>query len=128
MNAVVLIWLQFTGCLALVGLAGRYLSRSGDVIADKTGLSGGWVGLTLIATVTSLPVMGWHRRFVGTLLVSASPLHTVSAMSAMIMSGVVIVGIVCRSEQRLLRMVSWISLSLFTMYVLNSYALYLYET
>lgn len=55
MNPVVLVWLEFTSCLALVGLAGPQLSRSGDVIADKTGLSGNWIGLILIATVTSLP-------------------------------------------------------------------------
>ena len=48
-------WLQFAGCLALVGVAGPHLSRSGDVIADKTGLSGNWVGLIMMATVTSLP-------------------------------------------------------------------------
>ena len=36
-------------------MAGPHLSRSGDVIADKTGLSGNWVGLIMMATVTSLP-------------------------------------------------------------------------
>ncbi len=55
MTPVLSVWLQFAACLALVGIAGPHLSRSGDVIADKTGLSGNWVGLILIATVTSLP-------------------------------------------------------------------------
>jgi cation:H+ antiporter len=31
------------------------LSIYGDVIADKTGLSKGWIGLVLLATITSLP-------------------------------------------------------------------------
>jgi len=49
------VWLQFAACAALIGLAGPVLSRSGDIIAEKTGLSRGWIGLILLATVTSLP-------------------------------------------------------------------------
>jgi cation:H+ antiporter len=49
------IWFAFGLCLALVGFAGPKLSRSGDIIADKTGLSGNWIGIILLATVTSLP-------------------------------------------------------------------------
>jgi cation:H+ antiporter len=335
-NPVVLVWLQFAVCLALVAAAGPRLSRSGDIIADKTGLSGTWVGLVLVATITSLPelvtgasavtiadapdiavgdvfgscvfnlailivldfiqrgenvyrrvrqghvlsagfgviligfagmnlvlhgqgasfaigriggytpiifalyalgmravfsyerdhreqaveeaaarypdvtlrraiiayagasvmivavgtalpfiatrladVMAWQRSFVGTLLVAAvtslpelvvsvaavrigavdmamanllgsnlfnmlvlgiddllfprgpllyrvSPVHVVSALSAVIMSGIVIAGLVYRPQRRLFRTVGWISLGLFTMYLLNSYVLYLH--
>jgi cation:H+ antiporter len=50
-----LIWLQFIVCAALIGVAGPELSRSGDIIAEKTGLSGSWIGLVMLATVTSLP-------------------------------------------------------------------------
>ena len=49
------LWLEFAACALLVGAAGPVLSRSGDIIADKTGLSGSWIGLILLATVTSLP-------------------------------------------------------------------------
>lgn len=42
-------------CLLAIGFAGTRLSRYGDVIAEKTGLSGSWIGLVLMATVTSLP-------------------------------------------------------------------------
>ncbi|MDX1253474.1 MAG: sodium:calcium antiporter [Gammaproteobacteria bacterium] len=49
------IWLQFAVCVALIGFAGYNLSRYGDVIADKTGLSATWIGMILLATVTSLP-------------------------------------------------------------------------
>lgn len=49
------VWLQFAVCVALIGVAGSSLSRYGDVIAEKTGLSGSWVGVVLLATVTSLP-------------------------------------------------------------------------
>jgi cation:H+ antiporter len=36
-------------------LAGVRLTRYGDAIADKTGLGGTWIGVVLIASVTSLP-------------------------------------------------------------------------
>ena len=55
LSPVVIVWLQFALCAALIGFAGSKLSRYGDVIADKTGLSGTWIGLVLLATVTSLP-------------------------------------------------------------------------
>lgn len=55
MNPVGLIWLQFILCAALIGGAGYQLSRNGDAIAQHTGLSGSWIGLALLATVTSLP-------------------------------------------------------------------------
>ncbi len=55
MPPIVAIWLQFAACLALIGFAGPELSRSSDIIAEKTSLSGSWVGLVLVATVTSLP-------------------------------------------------------------------------
>ena len=39
----------------MIGAAGTRLSRYGDVIADKTGMGATWIGLLLMATVTSLP-------------------------------------------------------------------------
>ncbi|GAN79658.1 sodium:calcium antiporter [Acidocella aminolytica] len=53
--AVLGIWLAFAACLALVGVAGPVLSRNGDVLAVKLNLSGSWVGLILVASITSLP-------------------------------------------------------------------------
>ncbi len=49
------LWLGFLACVAAIGLAGAQLSRYGDILAEKTGLGGSWVGLILLATVTSLP-------------------------------------------------------------------------
>ena len=49
------IWLQLSFCLLIIGFAGYYLSRYGDIIAEKTGMSASWVGLILLATATSLP-------------------------------------------------------------------------
>ena len=49
------VWLKFFICVLLVLFFGARLSRYGDVIAEKTGLSGLWIGLLLLATFTSLP-------------------------------------------------------------------------
>lgn len=48
-------WSEFLLCAVLIAVAGTKLSRYGDIIADKTGLGGAWIGLALMATVTSLP-------------------------------------------------------------------------
>ncbi len=52
-----LVWLvpQFLVCAALIGAAGYVLSRSADALAEVNGWGRGWVGLALLATVTSLP-------------------------------------------------------------------------
>ena len=55
MSAAAWAWMQFAACAALIGTAGFQLSRYGDAIARHTGLSGSWIGLTLVASVTSLP-------------------------------------------------------------------------
>ena len=49
------VWVQFSLCLCLIGIAGVKLTRYGDAIADKTGLGRTWVGVLLLAAVTSLP-------------------------------------------------------------------------
>jgi cation:H+ antiporter len=48
-------WLQFLGCLIVIGFSGSRLSRYGDMLAEKTGLGRTWMGLTGLAMVTSLP-------------------------------------------------------------------------
>ena len=50
-----MVWFEFAICVALITVAGSTLSRYGDAIADKTGLGRTWVGVILLATVTSLP-------------------------------------------------------------------------
>jgi cation:H+ antiporter len=52
---ILLVWFEFAVCTALIGMAGATLSRYADIISDKTGFSRGWIGLVLLATVTSLP-------------------------------------------------------------------------
>jgi len=48
-------WLEFVFCAALIAAAGPVLTQYGDIIARLTGLSRSWIGLILLATATSLP-------------------------------------------------------------------------
>ncbi|MEX1128113.1 MAG: hypothetical protein WD227_14935 [Vicinamibacterales bacterium] len=45
----------FVACGLLILFSGVHLSRYGDAIAEKTGVGGTWMGLLVIASVTSLP-------------------------------------------------------------------------
>jgi cation:H+ antiporter len=62
----------------------------------------------------------------GPLFEHVSPAHAVSAFSAMMMTGVVIVGLFYRPQTRVFKLVGWVSIFLFCIYLLNSYVLYLY--
>ena len=138
--------------------AGTALPFVATQLAEQMGWHRTFVGTLLVAAVTSLPelivtiaacrigaldmavanllgsnlfnilVLGIDDLLFpdGPLLYHASPVHAVSAMSAVIMSGIVIVGLVYRPRARVLRTVGWTSLALFTMYLLNSYFLYLH--
>ena len=50
-----MIWIEFLLCAAAITTAGYFLSKYGDVIAEKTGFGRAWIGAILIAGVTSLP-------------------------------------------------------------------------
>lgn len=50
-----IIWLEFVLVTGLILYSGSRLSRYGDMIAEKTGLSRLWLGMVLMAAVTSLP-------------------------------------------------------------------------
>jgi cation:H+ antiporter len=45
----------FLACAIVIFFAGRRLSHYGDLLAEKTGMGKAWVGLILMASVTSLP-------------------------------------------------------------------------
>ncbi|MFW6389909.1 MAG: sodium:calcium antiporter [Halanaerobiales bacterium] len=49
------LWLEFLSMAILVIISGIYLSKYGDIIADKTGLGQALIGGILIALATSLP-------------------------------------------------------------------------
>jgi cation:H+ antiporter len=49
------VWLQFIVCTALILFSGSKLSFYGDIIAEKTGMGRNFIGVVLMAAVTSLP-------------------------------------------------------------------------
>ena len=63
---------------------------------------------------------------IGKLLASVSPVHAVTAGSAITMTGLAIVGLFFKPGGRVMRTVSWVSLGMVTMYVLNTYGLFLH--
>ena len=50
-----LLWPGFILCTLAIVYSGIRLSKYGDIIAEKTGLGRAWIGLVLMASVTSLP-------------------------------------------------------------------------
>lgn len=50
-----MLWIAFFVCTAVIVFAGTRLAKYGDIIAEKTGLGRSWIGLALMASVTSLP-------------------------------------------------------------------------
>jgi cation:H+ antiporter len=50
-----MLWIAFALCTAVIVYAGSRLAKYGDIIAEKTGLGRAWIGLVLMAAVTSLP-------------------------------------------------------------------------
>jgi cation:H+ antiporter len=50
-----LLWLGFIICASMIVYSGTKLSKYGDIIAEKTGLGRTWIGVVLMASVTSLP-------------------------------------------------------------------------
>lgn len=48
------VWVEFLLCVAVIVFAGTRLTRYGDILAEKTGLGKTWIGVVLLASVTSL--------------------------------------------------------------------------
>ncbi|MCB0327031.1 MAG: hypothetical protein KDD52_05375 [Bdellovibrionales bacterium] len=51
-------WLEFLLCGCAIGFSGYFLSVFGDQLAQKTKMGHSFIGLTLIAAVTSFPELG----------------------------------------------------------------------
>ncbi len=147
-------------CLAAtaIAMAGIALPYSGEIIAQSMGWNQTFVGTLLIAGATSLPelvvtiaavrhgalnmavagLLGSNlfnmmvlalediAYLPGPLLAHISPAHAVSAVSAVIMTGIAIIGLQYRPQSRLFGTMGWASLALFVVYLFNSYSLYLF--
>jgi len=68
----------------------------------------------------------FYRR--GPLLAAADPVHAGTALTALVMSGLVIIGLVMRPQGRVLRVTSWISIALLSTYLVNVALVYLSGT
>ena len=149
---------RFVLAAVIVVVASLWLPVAAEGIAEAMGWRRSFVGTLIMAAATSLPElavtvsairMGAVDMAIGNLLGSnlfnlavlgvgdllwtegpllsgASPVHAYTAMSAVVMTGIVIIGLLDRPNTRVLRAVGWVSLALFTVYLLNGYVLYLF--
>lgn len=148
----------YTLAAGVVVAAGIWLPIVGKALALQNGLAESFVGTLFVAAVTSAPEavvsiaavrlgaldMALGNLFgsnlfniailavddiaytPGPLLSAVDPTHAVSALSAMVMSGIAIIGLFYRARGRVLRTVGWASLFLLAVYLFNGYALYLH--
>jgi cation:H+ antiporter len=150
-------WRRFGFAALVVVAAGSWLPAAADQLAGALGLSRSFVGTVFMALVTTLPEMAvtlgalrlgaldmaignllgsnlfnvlilavddaFYRR--GPLLVDASPAHLGTTVTALVMTGLVIVGLVMRPEGRVLRVTSWVSLGLVAAYAINASLVFL---
>jgi cation:H+ antiporter len=150
--------LGYTLAALVVVAAGVWLPFVGKTLAATMGWGEGFVGTLFVAAVTSLPEaavsiaafrigaldMALGNLFgsnlfnmailaiddlaylPGPLLSNVSPAHAISALSAMMMSGIAIVGLFYRPKKRVFKTVGWASLFLLSLYLFNAYAVYLH--
>jgi cation:H+ antiporter len=150
-------WSRFCLAALVVMGAGAWLPSLADGICQSFGLSRGFVGTVFMALVTTLPEMAVTLSALrlgaldmaignllgsnlfnvtvlavddllytrGPLLADALPAHAGSAATALVMTGLVIVGLVMRPQGRVLRVASWISLGLVAAYGINAALMYL---
>jgi len=52
---MLIVWVKFIICVLAILYAGARITKYADVIAEKAGLTRAWIGLVLLATITSLP-------------------------------------------------------------------------
>ena len=50
-----MVWIKFAFCVLIIFFSGKKVAKYGDIIAEKTGLGGIWIGFVLISVITSLP-------------------------------------------------------------------------
>jgi cation:H+ antiporter len=149
---------RYAAAALVVVAAGVWLPYVGKALALQMGWSQGFVGTLFVAAATSLPevavsvaalrigaldmaignLLGSNLFNIlilafddalytrGPLLSDVSPAHAVSALSAIMMTGVAIVGLLYRPKLRVLNTVGWASILLFVIYLLNAYILYLH--
>jgi len=151
-------WRRFGVAAVVVLAAGTWLPSIADGLAQSMGWSRSFVGTLFMAFATTLPEMAVTLSALrlraldmaignllgsnlfnvtilaiddvfytpGPLLADASPVHAGTAVAAVIMSGLVVIGLVMRPQGRVLRVVSWVSVGLLATYVLNATVVFLH--
>lgn len=150
-------WWRFGLSAVVVLVAGSWLPGLADGLAQALGLSRSFVGTVFMALVTTLPEMAVTLAALrlgaldmalgnllgsnlfnvtimavvdacyvrGPLLADAAPVHAGTAVTALVMTGLVIIGLVMRPKGRTLRVLSWISIGLAATFAVNAALLYL---
>lgn len=150
-------WRRFGMAAVVVVGAGLWLPGVADRVAGELQLSRSFVGTIFMALVTTLPEMAVTLSALrlgaldmaignllgsslfnvmilaiddlfychGPLLAAADPVHAGTAVTAMVMSGLVIIGLLMRPQGRVLRVSSWISVGLVAAYLVNAALVYL---
>lgn len=150
-------WRRFGAAALVVLAAGSWLPEVADGLSQALGLSRSFVGTVFMALVTTLPEMAVTISALrlgaldmaignllgsnlfnvvilavddvaytrGPLLADAAPAHAGTAATALVMTGLVIVGLVMRPQGSVLRVASWVSVGLVAAYVINAALIYL---
>ena len=150
--------LRFALAALVVAAAGVWLPVAGAQLADAMGWNRSFIGTLFIALATSLPELAVtlsalklraldmavgnllgsnlfnaviiavddvaYRQ--GPLLEHVSPLHAVTAMSAVVMTGLAMIGLFYRPAGRVLRAVGWVSIGLVAVYLFNAYVVFIH--
>ncbi|GAB6048924.1 sodium:calcium antiporter [Methyloparacoccus murrellii] len=156
MSLLQAVW-RYLAAATLVVLVGLRLPMTAEHMATAMGWDRTFVGTLFVAMATSLPELAVTLSAIrigaldmamsnlfgsnlfdlfivavddlaytkGPLLAAVSPLHLVSTQSAIMMTGVAVVGLLYRPKSRVLRTVGWVSLLILSLYVLNAAVLYL---
>lgn len=150
-------WGRFGLTAALVLAAGSWLPQVADDLAKALGVSRSFVGTVLMAVLTTLPevavtlgalrigaldmaignllgsnlfniaILAMDDAFYvrGPLLADASAVHASTAATALVMTGLVIIGLVMRPKGRAMRVLGWVSAGLVASYAMNATLVYL---
>jgi cation:H+ antiporter len=151
-------WLRFAASAGLVVAAGIWLPSIADGLATQLGLGRSFVGTVIMAMVTTMPEMAvtvaalrlraldmaianllgsnlFNAAILavddavylrGPLLAHVLPVHAATAITATLMSGMVIIGLLMRPQGRVLRTTSWVGLALASAYAINTALAYLH--
>lgn len=150
-------WRRFGAAALVVLLAGSWLPQLGDGLAQAMGWSRSFVGTLFMALITTLPEMAvtlgalrlraldmaignllgsslFNVTIIavddlfytpGPLLAAAAPAHIGTALAAMLMCGLVMIGLLLRPQGLVLRLLSWVSVGLLATYLLSAVLVYL---